>query len=148
MRRTESWDPFRELETINDRFNRLFGWTRGGADKEALSLADWAPSVDISESNKDYRIRAELPDVKKDDVEVVCEKGVLTIHGQRKQEKEEKDTKYHRRELAYGSFTRSFTLPDDADDASITAQFKDGILEVVIAKSATKPPAKKQIAVQ
>lgn len=147
MRR--NWDPFKELEALTDRFNKMFGWNGGAAEaKEPLAMTTWAPSCDISENNGGYKVRAELPDVKKDDVKVTLDDGVLTIQGERKQEKEEKDTKVHRREMFYGSFMRSFTLPNDADDTAVNATFKDGILEVTVGKSKTKAAKTKEIAVK
>lgn len=145
MRR--QWDPFKDLETLTERFNKMLGWTNADA-KEPLSLTTWAPSCDISENAAGYKVRAELPDVKKEDIKVTLDSGVLTLQGERKQEKEEKDTKVHRREMFYGSFMRSFTLPDDADEAAVSAAFKDGILEVTIAKSKTKSTKTKEIAVK
>ena len=108
------WDPFRELEEVSDRLNRMFARpaaprTNG---KETMIVADWAPSVDISETDGEYQIKAEIPDVKKEDVKVTLEDGVLTIQGERKHEKEEKGKKFHRIERFYGSFVRTFSLPD------------------------------------
>jgi HSP20 family protein len=146
MRR--QWDPFKELEALTDRFNKMFGYNGGTDNKEPLSLTTWAPSCDVSENAAGYKVRAELPDVKKDDIKVTLDGGVLTPQGERKQEKEEKDTKVHRREMFYGSFMRSFTLPDDADEAAVTATFKDGILEVTVGKSKAKAAKTKEIAVK
>ena len=100
-----------------------------------MTLAEWAPLADVIEDDKEYLIKAELPEVKKEDVKVTVENGVLTLSGERKFEKEEKNKKYHRMERAYGSFMRSFTLPDDADPEKVKAEFKDGILTVHLAKS-------------
>lgn len=152
LKREESWSPFREFEDLSNRLNRLFGLskTTGNGERETLALMDWSPSCDISENEKDYQIRAELPDVKKDNVHVTLENGVLTIQGERKEEKETKEEagrKYHRRELTYGTFLRSFTMPDDADETKVDASFKDGILNVTIAKSKTKAPKAREIPV-
>jgi HSP20 family protein len=135
------WNPFRELEEMSERLNGLFGRElirRNG--EESLTAVDWAPSVDILETDKEYLIKAELPEVKKEDVKVAVENGILTIQGERKQEKEEKGKKFHRIERSYGCFERSFTLPDDADEKKITADFKDGILNVHMAKSEIVKP--------
>ena len=117
------WDPFRELEDVSERLNRVFGrsaWRRGGEDdKEMLSVADWTPSADISETDSEYTIKAELPEVKKEDVKVTFHNGVLTIQGERKQEKEEKGKKYHRVERSYGSFFRSFAVPETVDETKV-----------------------------
>jgi HSP20 family protein len=147
MRRQQTWDPFSELDTMADRFNRLFGLRTNG-EKEALALANWAPSVNISENETEYRVKAELPAVKKEDVKVTLENGVLTIQGNRKDEKEEKGLKFHRRELVEGHFLRQFTMRDDADDTKVDAKFKDGVLDVTITKTKAKSAKAKGIAVQ
>jgi HSP20 family protein len=136
------WDPFRELEDMSDRLNRMFGRpvARPESGKEAITVADWIPAVDISETDAEYLIKAELPEVKKEDVKVTVQHGVLTIHGERKQEKEEKGKRYHRVERSYGSFTRSFTLPDEVDETKVRAEFKDGMLHLHLAKSEKAKP--------
>jgi HSP20 family protein len=108
--------------------------------KEAIVVADWAPSVDVSETDGEYQIKAEIPDVKKEDVKVTLEEGVLTIQGERRFEKEEKGKKYHRVERSYGSFVRSFTLPDLVDEANVKAEFKDGVLNLKLPKSEKVKP--------
>jgi HSP20 family protein len=107
-----------------------------------LTVADWAPSVDISETEGEYHLKAELPEVKKEDVSVMVQNGVLTLQGERKQEREEKGRKYHRVERSYGCFMRSFSLPDHVDETKIKAEFKDGVLHLLLPKSEkTKPKA-------
>jgi HSP20 family protein len=135
------WDPFRELEDMSDRLNRVFARpaTRTNG-KEALTVADWAPTVDISETEGEYLIKAELPEVKKDDVKVTLEDGILTIQGERRREKDEKTTKYHRVERSYGSFVRSFSLPDQVDENGVKAEYKDGMLNLRIPKSEKAKP--------
>jgi HSP20 family protein len=96
--------------------------------------------VDIAEDEKEYLITAELPQVKKEEVKLTVERGVLTLTGERKFEKEEKGRKYHRIERAYGSFVRSFSVPDDADSGKVTADFKDGVLRVHLPKSEKAQP--------
>ncbi len=142
------WDPFKELEDVSTRLNRIFGrpLARMGAD-EMMSMADWTPSADISETDTEYLIKAEIPGVKKEDVKVTIQDGVLTIQGERKMEKEEKDKKYHRIERSYGSFTRSFRLPDDADESAVKAEFKDGLLNVTLTKSAKAKPKSVNVSV-
>ena len=136
------WDPFRELEDVSDRLNRMFARnaipTSNG--KETMIVADWTPSVDISETEGEYQIKAEIPDVKKDDVKITLEDGVLTIQGQRKQEKEERGTKYHRIERSYGSFARTFSLPDVIEVEKVKAEFKDGVLHLHLPKSEKAKP--------
>ena len=136
------WDPFRELEEMSNRLNRLFErpTLRTGNGKEALTVADWVPSVDISETDTEYLIKAELPEVKKEDVKVTVQDGVLMIQGERQQEKEEKGKKFHRVERSYGSFVRTFTLPDYVDDTRVKAEFKEGILTLHLPKSEKAKP--------
>jgi HSP20 family protein len=136
------WDPFKEMDDLQKRLNSIFGLNpqRPINGKEEMTVAQWLPLVDITEDDKQYLIKAELPEVRKDDVKVVVESGVLTISGERKFEKEEKDKKYHRIERSYGSFTRSFSVPDDADDSKVSAEFKDGVLTVHLAKSEKARP--------
>ncbi len=136
------WDPFRELEDMSDRLNRMINrptlpQTNG---KETMVVADWAPAVDVSETDGAYLIKAEIPDVKKEDVKVTVEDGVLTIQGERKQEKEEKGKKYHRVERSYGRFVRSFSLPDLVDEEKVKAEFKDGVLNLQLPKSEKAKP--------
>ena len=136
------WDPFRELEEVSDRLNRMFSRpaiaTKNG--KESLTVADWTPTVDISETDGEYLIKAELPEVKKEDVKVTLEDGVLTLTGERRQEKEEKNTKYHRVERSYGSFVRSFSLPELVDETKVKAEYKDGVLSLNLPKSEKAKP--------
>ena len=135
-------DPFRELEEIGQRFNRLFGGlpTIGEGRREAMTVADWVPSVDITEDNKEYLIKAEIPEVNKDDARVTVQEGVLTIQGQRRQEKEEKDKRFHRIERAYGTFVRSFSLPENVAEENVRAEFKDGMLWVHLPKTEKAKP--------
>ena len=138
------WDPFRELEEMSDRLNRMVSRPSlprtNGHGKEAMTVTDWVPSVDVSETEGEYQIKAEIPDVKKEDVKVTVEDGVLTIQGERKHEKEEKGKKYHRVERSYGSFVRSFTLPDLVDEEKVRAAFKDGVLNLQLPKSEKAKP--------
>ena len=142
------WDPF---ATLDESFNRmmpaLFGqWPRiNFGDNSKL---EWRPSADISETEKEYLIRAELPAVKKDDVKVTLDHGVITIQGERRQEKEEKGEKQHRVERLYGSFARSFSLPDDVNADAIRCESKDGVLTVHVPKQATGSSKVKQIKVE
>ena len=138
------WNPFKEHD--RDELERQLATllsTReqtGNGGKEALTVAQWSPLVDITEDEKEYLIQAELPDMKKEDVRLTVENGVLAISGERKFEKEEKGRKYHRIERAYGSFVRSFSLPEDADGSKVTADFKDGMLQVRLPKSVKAKP--------
>jgi HSP20 family protein len=139
------WDPLGELEVMNDRFGRLFGrglLARTGSKdgRDELKPFDWAPSVDISETAEEFQIKAELPDVKQEDVKVSVDAGVLRIEGERRQEKEENGKKFHRIERSYGSFLRTFTLPDNVDASKVQATFKDGILNVQLRKAEKARP--------
>lgn len=131
------WNPFSELEDVSDRLNRIFGRTsvRAESDREMLAVADWMPSVDISETDVAYLVKGEIPGVKKEDVKVTIQDGMLTIQGERKHEKEEKGKKFHRVECSYGSFVRSFRVPDDADENKVKAEFKDGMINITLPKS-------------
>lgn len=135
------WNPSRELAEMSDRLNRVFARVpRGGNENEAMTVADWTPSVDISETTAKYVIKAEIPEVKKEDVKVTLEHGVLTVQGIRRQEPEEKGRKYHRVERSYGTFVRSFSLPDLVDDTKVQAVFKEGILILHLPKSEKAKP--------
>jgi len=144
------WDPMRELEEMTQRLNRVFGTSLStiGRERESMSLPDWQPSVDVSETAEGYLIQAELPQVKKDDIKVTVDNGVLRISGERKQEKEEKDKRFHRIERSYGSFMRSFSLPEGVDGDHVKADIKDGVLSVQLVKTAQKAPAARTIPVK
>lgn len=130
-----NWTPFRDMEGFFDRYYNALGRAPfGGTDAELRKKFEWRPSVDISETEKHYLIKAELPEVEKDDVDVSVENGVLTISGERRYEKEEETETKHRVESMYGRFTRSFTLPSDADEAKISARSSNGVLKVRIPK--------------
>ena len=118
-------------------------WPEG--QEEPLAVAEWAPLVDICEDDKEYLIKAELPEVKKEDVKVTAEEGTLTISGERKFEKEEKGKRYHRVERTYGSFGRSFSLPADASPTKVLAEFKDGILTVHLVKDMKIKPQQVEV---
>jgi HSP20 family protein len=144
------WDPFRELDDLQTRLSTLFGRSpirKNGEKREALTVAEWAPLVDIVEDEKEYLIKAELPEVKKEDIKIGVQDDVLTISGERQYEKEEKNKKYHRVERAYGSFARSFTLPEDSDGDKLSAEFKDGVLKVHLPKSEKAKPKKIEVKV-
>lgn len=134
------WDPFRELEDVTERLNRMFARSAlarptGETGKDTLTIFDWAPRVDIAETAEEYQIKAELPEVKPEEVKVTVENGVLRIEGERKQEKEEKGKRFHRIERSYGSFCRTFTLPDDVDENDVRAKLEGGMLNVRLTKA-------------
>ena len=137
------WNPMKEIEELDKRLSAILG--RGAASpagdkKEAITVAEWSPLVDITEDEKEYVIKAELPEVKKEDIKLNVQDDVLTITGERKYEKEEKGKKYHRVERSYGSFLRSFTLPENADGTKVAAEYKDGLLMVRLPKSEKAKP--------
>lgn len=149
MNKLTYWNPLTELDDIHNRLTSMFSRTgarRQDGGNENMTVAEWSPLVDITEDDKEYLIKAELPEVKKDAVKVTVENGILNITGERKFEKEEKGKKYHRIERSFGSFVRSFTLPDDADANKVSAECRDGVLLVHLAKSEAAKP--KQIEVK
>ena len=132
------WEPFTGMDDMFNRFPSLFGlWPRVAANGDR----DWSPSVDISETGQEYLIRAALPAVTKEDVEVTFQDGMLTLSGERRQREEQNDEKFHKVETFYGNFSRSFVLPDAIDAAAIKAESKDGVLTIHVPK--TKAEAKK-----
>jgi HSP20 family protein len=141
MNALKRWNQMKDMEAIQHRLDNILNRSavREGQE-EPLAVTEWSPLVDISEDDKEYRIKAELPEVKREDVKVMAEAGTLTITGERKFEKEEKSRKYHRVERAYGSFGRSFSLPDDANPGRVSADFKDGVLTVHLAKDEKAKP--------
>jgi HSP20 family protein len=128
---------------MEKRLSTIFGRppiAASGEKKEAMAVAEWSPLVDISEDDKGYVVKAELPEMKKEEIKINVLDDVLSISGERKYEKEEKGKKYHRVERAYGSFMRSFTLPEDADGSKVSAEYKDGVLNVRLPKSEKARP--------
>jgi len=135
------WNPFKEMDELQDRLATLLGRLPSHRDQEERwTITQWAPLVDIIEDDKEYLIKAELPDVKKEDVKVSLEDGVLTISGERKHEAEKNGAKFHRVERAYGLFSRSFTVPESADASKVSAEFKNGVLTVHLAKDEKAKP--------
>jgi HSP20 family protein len=144
------WNPFKELEDLGERFNRIVGQLpmRHEVGREALTVADWAPTVDIAEDEREYLIKAEIPEVDKKDVKVTVQEGVLTLQGVRKKETELKNKRFHRIERSYGTFLRSFTLPEDAAEERMKAEFKDGLLLVHLPKSEKAKPKVLEVKVE
>jgi HSP20 family protein len=134
--RTVGWDPFKDLEEFEQRLASTMGRSMTKSNgEEGMTPVDWAPLVDISEDEKEFVLKAELPGLKREEVKVTVEEGVMTISGERKAEKEEKTRKYHRIERSYGRFERTFALPEKADPAKVTAEFKEGVLQVHLPKT-------------
>ena len=141
------WDPLADMDTF---FNRLIpsgfaGWPQLSGDGRKV---EWAPSADISETDQEYVIRASLPAVKKEDVKVTVDGGMITVKGERKQQKDDKSEKYHRVESFYGTFERSFSLPENINSDTIHCESKDGVLTVHIPKTEPRKAKPKQITVQ
>ena len=135
------WNPFRELEDIQTRLNRVFGeFPLREFEENTPFFGKWAPAVDIQETEKEYLIKAELPEVKKEDVKVEVLDATLTIEGERAMEKEEKGKKFHKVERAYGKFMRQFALPPEVETAKLQAEFKDGVLNVHLPKTVVAKP--------
>lgn len=155
MKTLEVWNPFHELDEVQNRLGTFFGgfpefgrFPRRLFGNGDIALPDWSPEVDISEDEKEYLVKADLPEMKKEDVKVTIEKGVLSISGERKSEKEEKKKRFHRVERSYGKFLRTFTLPEDADGKKIAAEFKDGVLKVRLPKSPAAKPKPVEVKVE
>src|SRR5207245_4199442 len=134
LNKVTAWNPLREMDEAQNRLNRFFlgGFPNrmGSGEIPSLAVADWSPEVDISEDDHGYLLKADLPEMKKDDVKVTVEDGILSVSGERKTEKEDLKKKFHRIERCYGTFRRSFTLPEDADSTKVTAEFRDGVSKV------------------
>jgi len=129
------YDPFRELRGLHDDMNRLFmtNFSRG-FDQEGFTSGAWSPSVDIFENKDSLVLEAELPGMNREDIELAIENNVITIGGSRHFEKKDEGDNYHRVERSYGSFTRSFTLPQTVTSEGVTAEFKNGVLRVSLPK--------------
>ena len=139
------WDPFREYNTLQDRMNRLFRDSFSEGREESLTTSTFAPAVDVYEDEHNVTLKIEVPGVDEKDIDVRVENHTLTVHGERKFEKEEKEENYRRVERQYGSFTRSFTLPNTVDTETISANYDKGVLKIKLSKKAEAKP--KQIKV-
>jgi HSP20 family protein len=139
------WDPFREFNTLQDRMNRLFRDSFSEGREESLTTSTFAPAVDVYEDEHNVTLKIEVPGIEEKDIDVRIENNTLTVHGERKFEKEEKEENYRRVERQYGSFTRSFTLPNTVDTENVSANYDKGVLKIKLAKKAEAKP--KQIKV-
>jgi HSP20 family protein len=139
------FEPFREFTTLQERINRLFRDSYGDGRDEALTTSNFAPPVDVYEDEHNITLKIEVPGIEEKDIDVRIENNTLTVHGERKFEKEEKEENFRRVERQYGSFTRSFTLPNTIDADKVQATYDKGILKVQLAKKAEAKP--KQIKV-
>lgn len=141
------WDPFRELSSLQNRMSRLFEESFGplGHREEQLGMGTFMPAVDVYEDEHAITLKMEVPGIEQKDIDVRLENSVLTVHGERKLEKDEKQENFQRIERQYGSFTRSFTLPNTINTDDVTANYENGVLKVRLAKRAEAKP--KQIKV-
>jgi HSP20 family protein len=135
------WDPFREMADVRDRFAWLFSDYDGASPGNAVAGGTWLPAVDIyANDNHEYLITAELPDVNRDDIDVTVENNTLTLRGEKKMNEGVRNERFHRVERTYGTFRRSFTLPNTVDAAKVRAEFKDGVLTLRLPlREETKP---------
>ena len=142
-----TWRPFNELDDFFGRNAKMFNMRFPALfDKESGEFDEWTPSADISETKKEYLIKAELPGVEKADVHVTINDGALTIEGEHKRHKEEDDETFHRIENFYGKFSRTFAMPDNVNESKIQAECKNGVLKVHLPKSkASAPELSKEI---
>lgn len=135
-----TWSPFRDLVSMQREVGRLFDGLFGDLDGDGNYVTSWSPRADVIENSESYVIKAELPGVNKNDVKITLRENVLTIKGEKKHEKEEKDHNLHRVERSYGSFERSFSLPSNVKSDKIDAAYKDGVLTVTLPKAEEAKP--------
>jgi HSP20 family protein len=153
MKTLTTWNPLKEMEEFQNRFQTFFGGfptfpLRFPKNGDRFKMPDWSPLVDIIEDDREYLFKADLPEMRKEDVKVTIENGVLYISGERKTEKEEKKRKFHRLERFFGTFERTFTVPEDADTTKILAEFHDGVLQVHLPKRPMPKPQPIEVKVQ
>src|SRR6201998_4896453 len=140
------WDPFREFSTLQDRMNRLFRESYGPEGREeSLTSSPFAPPVDVYEDEHNVTLKIEVPGIDEKDIDVRVENNTLTVHGERKFEKDEKEENYRRVERQYGSFTRTFTLPNTVETENVSGNYEKGVLEIKLGKTRQAKP--KQIKV-
>ena len=143
----EKWNPLNEIDDLTTRMNRLFARMPWDGGREYLASPDWIPPCNVSENPTEYHVRVELPDMRKEDVHVRLENGLLTIEGERKEEKVQNDVKLHRRELRYGHFVRSFSVPEPVNESKVNAVFDKGMLDITLAKVKASVPRGREIPV-
>ena len=141
------WDPFRDLNMLQDRMNRLFEDAgRNWKGDEPAATTTWSPSVDIFETEGEIVVKAELPGMDRKDISLNLENNVLTLKGERRFQKETKEENYHRIERAYGGFSRAFSIPASVEDEKIRADYKDGVLKILLPKKEQAKPKQIKIA--
>jgi HSP20 family protein len=143
----KKWEPLREIDDLLERSRRGLGLAPWH-NRELLGEMDWCPRVDIGEADDTFLIKAEIPGVKKEDVKVSVQNGVLTLQGERKDEDSEQGLHFHRVERFHGSFSRSFTLPPSVDPNQVKAAFNNGILTISLAKVAGSESVAQQVPVE
>jgi HSP20 family protein len=143
------WDPFRELNAVQERVNRLFSDVYRSADDDVMRRGLWAPPVDIYDSGKhELVIKAELPDMKRDEIEITVENNTLTLRGEKKMDSEIKEEHCHRIERTYGAFSRTFSLPTTVDTTKVSADYKNGVLTIKLPVREEAKPKQIQVHVQ
>jgi HSP20 family protein len=146
-REVSTWTPFRDLVNMQREVGRLFDGLLSDVDGDGNFMASWSPRADVRENNESFVIEAELPGVNKSDVKITLHENVLTVKGEKKQEKEEKENNFHRIERSYGSFERSFSLPTNVKSDKIDAAYKDGVLTITLPKVEESKPKEIQVKV-
>ncbi len=143
------WDPFRELQAMQDRVNRVFGDYIRGVDDDVMRRGAWVPPVDIFDNgNHQLVIKAELPDVSRDDIEITVDNNSLTLRGEKKPDPAIREEQCHRIERVYGSFTRTFSLPPTVDGSKVSADYKNGVLTITLPMREEAKPRQIQVQVQ
>ena len=140
-------EPFREFNTLQDRINRVFRESYAGNQDDSLTTSTFAPAVDVYEDEHKVALKIEVPGIDEKDIDVRVENNTLTVHGERKIEKEEKEENYRRVERQYGSFTSTFTLPQTVDTENVSATYDKGVLKIALPKKAEAKPKQIKIGV-
>jgi len=141
------WEPFREFATLQDRMNRLFRESYNENQDQSLTTSSFAPAVDVYEDEHNVTLKIEVPGIEEKDIDVRIENNTLTVHGERKIEKEEKEENYRRVERQYGSFTRTFNLPTTVDAEKVSANYDKGVLKISLPKKAEAKPKQIKVSV-
>jgi HSP20 family protein len=143
------WDPFQELTSIHDRMNRLFGDVRRRGDDDLLMSGAWVPPVDIYENDKhELVLKAEIPGMKREDIQLTVDNNMLTLHGEKKVEQEVTEERSHRVERTYGAFSRTFSLPSTVDAGKVSAEYKNGVLTVKLPLREEAKPKQISVAIR
>lgn len=146
MRPVREWSPFEGLDLFRNGFNQLFDWPFDGKFFDMADDGTWTPRVDVTEDSDRFQVRVDLPGMKKEEIQVTIDGNTLTVHGERAQEKETKDSGVYRQERFTGKFSRSLVLPAKVDAQKVEATYNDGVLQITVAKSDAAKP--KQIPIQ